>query len=64
MEADLLRSLEKDGLQPTASEILPSKGLGKKKGKKPKVHNRVHKITNTHIEGVDLTKDFVKPGTS
>ncbi|KAG8905173.1 hypothetical protein FRB99_000587 [Tulasnella sp. 403] len=63
VEADILRSLERDGLQATASETLPAKQLPKKRSKKPKTSNRVHKITNTHIADVDLTKDFVKPTT-
>jgi len=60
-EADLLKALEREGLQATASEVLPVKQVPNKKGKKPKAGNRVGKITNTHIEGVDLTKDFVRP---
>jgi len=57
----LLKALEREGLQATASEVLPVKQVPNKKGKKPKAGNRVGKITNTHIEGVDLTKDFVRP---
>lgn len=64
VEADLVKALEKDGLQATLSEASPSKQPLKKKGKKPKATNRVGKITNTHIEGVDLTKDYVRPTTS
>ncbi|KAG8934299.1 hypothetical protein FRC02_010253 [Tulasnella sp. 418] len=60
VEADLLRSLERDGLQATASESLPIKPLPtKKKGKKPRTSTRPAKITNTHL-AIDLSKDFVK----
>lgn len=60
VEADLLKALERSGLQATLSEDLPA-AAPKKKGKKNKgTAKRIHKITNTHIAGVDLSKDYVK----
>jgi len=61
-EADILKSLEQDGLQATMTEALPTKQLpNKKKGKKSRATNRQTKITNTHLPGIDLSKDYVKP---
>lgn len=61
VEADLLKALERSGLQATLSDDLPVQAQ-KKKGKKSKAPaKRIHKITNTHIAGVDLSKDYVKP---
>ncbi|KAG8918624.1 hypothetical protein FRC01_001756 [Tulasnella sp. 417] len=57
VEADLLKALEKEGLQPTASEAVPAKPT-KKKDKKAKAGNRNVKIQNTHITNIDLRKDF------
>ncbi|KAG9014670.1 hypothetical protein FRB90_005253 [Tulasnella sp. 427] len=58
VEADLLKALEKEGLQPTASEAVAAKAAPKKKDKKSKAHNRNVKIQNTHITNIDLRKDF------
>jgi transcription initiation factor TFIIE subunit beta len=46
-----------------ASELPPPSDGKKKKGKKPA--NRRIKLQNTHLKelGIDLSKDFVKPGT-
>lgn len=66
VDADLLKALERSGLQATASEDLPA-APPKKKGKKQKAPaRRINKITNTHIDiaGVDLSKDYVKPPTT
>ncbi|KAG9005675.1 hypothetical protein FRB94_004987 [Tulasnella sp. JGI-2019a] len=66
VEADLLKALERSGLQATVSEDLPAQAPKGKK-KKPKAQaKRIHKITNTHIDiaGIDLTKDYVKPSAS
>lgn len=59
-EADLLKSLATDGLQAAiaapASGALP--GNGKKKGKKSAHRIRQAKITNTHLEGIDVSKAY------
>ncbi|KAJ1915446.1 transcription factor TFIIE beta subunit, TFIIEB, Tfa2 [Tieghemiomyces parasiticus] len=58
-EADLSKELDFAGLK--QMEVFqkkvtdPSDG----KGKKAKQRNRRVKITNTHLEGIDLTKDYV-----
>lgn len=58
-EADLPRELEKAGLK--SMEVFEKKVAAEaiKKGKKTRRGMRV-KMTNTHIEGLDLTQDFVK----
>jgi transcription initiation factor TFIIE subunit beta len=61
-EADILKSLAQDGLQATMTEALPVRQLpSKKKGKKARATTRQTKITNTHLPGIDLSKDYVKP---
>lgn len=59
-EVELLKFLEAEGMQASTSEALV-KDAPKKKSKKAKVVNRNTKISNTHVAGIDLTKDYVKP---
>ncbi|ORX60821.1 transcription initiation factor IIE, beta subunit [Piromyces finnis] len=55
---DLSKELEKAGLK--SMEVYQSKINPKNKvKKKAKQRNRKVKITNTHLEGIDLTKDYV-----
>jgi len=55
---DLSKELEKAGLK--SMEVYESKINPKNKvKKKSKQRNRKVKITNTHLEGIDLTKDYV-----
>ncbi|KAG8875601.1 hypothetical protein FRB97_004859 [Tulasnella sp. 331] len=63
VEADLLKALERSGLQATASEDLPAQAPKGKKKKAKAPAKRINKITNTHIDiaGIDLTQDYVKP---
>ncbi|KAG8852607.1 hypothetical protein FRB96_008606 [Tulasnella sp. 330] len=63
IEADLLKALERSGLQATASEDLPAQAPKVKKKKAKAPAKRINKITNTHIDiaGIDLTQDYVKP---
>ncbi|KAK3814225.1 MAG: hypothetical protein J3Q66DRAFT_345966 [Benniella sp.] len=57
-EVDLPKELEKAGL--THMQVFDKKGPGDTpKSKKPVRRNRKMKITNTHMKGLDLTKDFV-----
>ncbi|KAG9096993.1 hypothetical protein FRC06_008122 [Ceratobasidium sp. 370] len=61
-EADMLKSLESEGLQITATESsAKTTGTQKKKGKKSAPRQRPVKITNTHLQGIDLSKDYVAP---
>jgi transcription initiation factor TFIIE subunit beta len=59
-ETDLLKDLASEGLQATAAEAtIPKTAMAKKKGKKT-VHRQRHaKITNTHLVGIDLSKDYI-----
>lgn len=60
-EVDLRRALEQEGLQTTAAEAPVPKGqTGKKKGRKSAPRQRQVRITNTHLKGVDLSKDWGK----
>jgi transcription initiation factor TFIIE subunit beta len=57
-EVDLPKELEKAGL--THMQVFDKKGSGEAPSKrKPVRRNRKMKITNTHMKGLDLTKDFV-----
>ncbi|KDN48354.1 hypothetical protein RSAG8_02946, partial [Rhizoctonia solani AG-8 WAC10335] len=61
-EADMIRALESEGLQITTAESsAKSNGLQKKKGKKGAPRQRPVKITNTHLQGIDLSKDYAPP---
>jgi len=56
-ETDLPRELEKAGLK--TMEVFEKKvAKAEPKLKKAKQRNRRVKITNTHLEGIDLTKDY------
>ncbi|KAI0060143.1 transcription initiation factor IIE subunit beta [Artomyces pyxidatus] len=63
-DVDLLKQLQSEGLQATASEAPTVKGpMGKKKGKKAAPRQRQMRLTNTHLKGsIDLSKDYVAPG--
>jgi transcription initiation factor TFIIE subunit beta len=52
-----------EGLQAAAAEagVPKQPGAGKKKGKKGAPKQRQVKLTNTHLKGVDLTRDYVPP---
>jgi len=63
VEADLLKSLERDGLQATASEALPVRQLPKTKSKRTKTGPRRVQVANTHVADVDLTVDYQRPAT-
>lgn len=65
-DVDLLKALASEGLQATAAATtLVPKGTQKKKGKKAAPRQRQVRITNTHLKGiVDLSHDYVAPGTS
>ncbi|OUM64765.1 hypothetical protein PIROE2DRAFT_8377, partial [Piromyces sp. E2] len=55
---DISNELEKAGLK--SMEVFATKVNPKNKvKKKSKQRNRKVKITNTHLEGIDLTKDYV-----
>ncbi|KAF9192635.1 hypothetical protein BGZ50_008341 [Haplosporangium sp. Z 11] len=56
-EIDLPKELEKAGL--THMQVFDKKGPGEMPKRKPVRRNRKMKITNTHMKGLDLTKDFV-----
>ncbi|KAF9907660.1 hypothetical protein EC991_010692 [Linnemannia zychae] len=56
-EIDLPKELEKAGL--THMQVFDKKGPGDVPKRKPVRRNRKMKITNTHMKGLDLTKDFV-----
>ncbi|KAF9095581.1 hypothetical protein BGX29_001572 [Mortierella sp. GBA35] len=56
-EIDLPKELEKAGL--THMQVFDKKGPGDIPKRKPVRRNRKMKITNTHMKGLDLTKDFV-----
>ncbi|KAF8976470.1 hypothetical protein BGZ46_008240 [Entomortierella lignicola] len=56
-ELDLSKELEKAGL--THMQVYDKKGPGEAPKRKPVRRNRKVKITNTHMKGLDLTKDFV-----
>ncbi|GAB1522251.1 hypothetical protein RhiTH_005365 [Rhizoctonia solani] len=61
-EADMIKALESEGLQiSTAESSSKSNGQQKKKGKKSAPRQRPVKITNTHLQGIDLTKDYAPP---
>jgi len=58
-ETDLLKDLASEGLQATAAEAsIPKTGPTKKKGKKSVHRQRQAKIINTHLAGIDLSKDY------
>jgi transcription initiation factor TFIIE subunit beta len=60
-DADLLRALASEGLQATTAEaLIPKAPTGKKKGKKSAPRQRQVRITNTHLKGVDLSRDWGK----
>ncbi|KAI1790595.1 transcription initiation factor IIE subunit beta [Ganoderma leucocontextum] len=65
-DVDLLKALASEGLQATAAAApVPKSGAQKKKGKKAASRQRQVRITNTHLKGVvDLSRDYVAPGTS
>ncbi|KAF9929098.1 hypothetical protein BGZ65_005939 [Modicella reniformis] len=56
-EVDLPKELEKAGL--THMQVFDKKGAGEAPKRKQVRRNRKMKITNTHMKGLDLTKDFV-----
>ncbi|KAI7828563.1 hypothetical protein BC939DRAFT_443259 [Gamsiella multidivaricata] len=56
-EIDLPKELEKAGL--THMQVFDKKGPGDVPKRKQVRRNRKMKITNTHMKGLDLTKDFV-----
>ncbi|ORX80289.1 hypothetical protein K493DRAFT_320910 [Basidiobolus meristosporus CBS 931.73] len=59
-ETDLPAELEKAGLK--TMEVFEKKAaVDDSKQKKAKARNRKVKITNTHLEGIDLTQDYVAP---
>ncbi|QRV81881.1 transcription initiation factor IIE subunit beta [Ceratobasidium sp. AG-Ba] len=61
-EAEMLKSLESEGLQITTAESSAKTGNGqKKKGKKTSNRQRPIKFTNTHLRDVDISKDYVVP---
>ncbi|KAF7975261.1 hypothetical protein HWV62_10136 [Athelia sp. TMB] len=60
-DADLVKALASEGLAATqAEESIPKGPATKKKGRKSAPRQRQVKITNTHLKGVDLSKDYVK----
>ena len=60
-DADLLKALASEGLQATTAEAsIPKAPTGKKKGKKSAPRQRQVRITNTHLKGVDLSRDWGK----
>ncbi|RKP37863.1 hypothetical protein BJ085DRAFT_23378, partial [Dimargaris cristalligena] len=57
-EADLSKELDRAGLK--QMEVFQTVISDKdSKSKKPKARNRRVKITNTHLQGIDLTTDYV-----
>ncbi|KAJ1656268.1 transcription factor TFIIE beta subunit, TFIIEB, Tfa2 [Dispira simplex] len=57
-EADLAKELNRAGLK--QMEVFEKKVIKpESKSKRAKQRNRRVKITNTHLEGIDLTKDYV-----
>ncbi|KAF9432759.1 hypothetical protein BGZ76_010365 [Entomortierella beljakovae] len=56
-DLDLSKELEKAGL--THMQVYDKKGPGDIPKRKPVRRNRKVKITNTHMKGLDLTKDYV-----
>ncbi|ORX88664.1 transcription initiation factor IIE, beta subunit [Basidiobolus meristosporus CBS 931.73] len=59
-ETDLPAELDKAGLK--TMEVFEKKAKSDEpKHKKSKARNRKVKITNTHLEGIDLTQDYVAP---
>lgn len=65
-DVDLLKHLQSEGLQVTASETPVTKGqAGKKKGKRSAPRQRQVRITNTHLRGqIDLSRDYVAPSAN
>ncbi|KAM0750575.1 hypothetical protein T439DRAFT_380464 [Meredithblackwellia eburnea MCA 4105] len=64
VDEELANELHAAGLSSSSSTTLPTKPTTGKKGskqKKPGQNNRKHKITNTHLEEIDLSRDFL-PG--
>jgi transcription initiation factor TFIIE subunit beta len=61
-DVDLLKALASEGLQATTAEaLIPKAPMGtKKKGKKSAPRQRQVRITNTHLKGVDLSRDWGK----
>ncbi|KAJ1983033.1 transcription factor TFIIE beta subunit, TFIIEB, Tfa2 [Dimargaris verticillata] len=60
-ETDLSKELDKAGLK--QMEVFQKKvAKTESKSKKPKQRNRRVKITNTHLENIDLTTDYVVDG--
>lgn len=60
-DADLLKALASEGLHATAAEAPVAKvPASKKKGKRSAPKQRQVRITNTHLKGVDLSKDWGK----
>jgi transcription initiation factor TFIIE subunit beta len=60
-DADLLKALASEGLHATAAEAPVVKPPPtKKKGKRSTPKQRQVRITNTHLKGVDLSKDWGK----
>jgi len=56
-DADVLRALDSEGLAPTISTTIASRPQPKKKPRKV-TKSRPTRITNTHIQGVDLSMDY------
>jgi transcription initiation factor TFIIE subunit beta len=56
-DADVLRALDSEGLAPTISTTIAAKPQPKKKARKA-TKSRPTRITNTHIQGVDLSMDY------
>jgi len=56
-DADIMRALDFEGLAPTISQTIANKPQPKKKARKA-TKARPTRLTNTHIEGVDLSMDY------
>ncbi|KAF8755615.1 General transcription factor IIE subunit 2 [Rhizoctonia solani] len=60
-EADMIKALESGSSNQHRRIIFQVNGQQKKKGKKSAPRQRPVKITNTHLQGIDLTKDYAPP---
>jgi len=60
-EADVVRALNNEGLTATVSQNLATRPLPQRKKARKGVRPRPVKLTNTHITGIDLSRNYAGP---
>jgi len=60
-EADVVRALNSEGLSATVSQNAVSRPLPAKKKSRKGARPRPIKLTNTHITGIDLSQNYIRP---